>query len=226
MGHTKATADRYYYMEEKLNAATRAAEKLPVVMRTACPNPKTRNMNSMPANSKHSFSSEEVEKLRTVFSDELSSKSITMSKVTQKVGQLSMPHLNSRQVYDKLRQLYQQVPSTATLTVDVPRMSLNEKIQKYMAEKNDLPTYDSDPDFIPDSISSINKSNNKFSLSDLKMINVAFARIIESKSVKEAEVQCIISSNKYAKLLTQKFSVASFKNCLEYEIRKQKGNSA
>ena len=33
------------------------------------------------------------------------------------------------------------------------------------------------------------------------MIDVAFASIIESKSVKEAEIQCIISSNKYAKLL-------------------------
>ena len=91
-----------------------------------------------------------------------------MSKVTQKVGQLSMPHLNSKQVYDKLRQLCQQVASTVALTVDVPRMNLNEKIQRYMVEKNDLPTYDSDHDFIPDSICSINKRNNKFSLSDLK----------------------------------------------------------
>ena len=32
MGHTKATADRYYYMEKKLNAATPAGEKLPIVM--------------------------------------------------------------------------------------------------------------------------------------------------------------------------------------------------
>ena len=32
MGHSKATADRYYYMEKKLQSAGRAAEQLPVVM--------------------------------------------------------------------------------------------------------------------------------------------------------------------------------------------------
>ena len=34
MGHTKATADCYYYIEEKLKSAGRAAGQLPIVMRS------------------------------------------------------------------------------------------------------------------------------------------------------------------------------------------------
>ena len=33
IGPQNATADRYHYMEDKMNAAQRAAEKLPAIMR-------------------------------------------------------------------------------------------------------------------------------------------------------------------------------------------------
>ena len=40
MGHSKATADHYYYMKEKLQSAGKAAEQLPVVMRITTDNQK------------------------------------------------------------------------------------------------------------------------------------------------------------------------------------------
>ena len=138
MGHQKATADRYYYMEEKMHSAQQAASKLPIIMRTAkVSNCEVKNAeNSKDSGSscsssaaleqdKASFNKEfvnnpdqanyayflpaDVKNIKDVFSAEISSKKFSFSDVRKKwIKHPILGHLQCKQVYDKLRHLCSQ----------------------------------------------------------------------------------------------------------------------
>ena len=251
MGHTKATADRYYYMEERLQSAERAAEKLPVVMRTKSNKPPrpirkvlattSKKQHRMPSENiqmhatsaenevcrsafsptKHKFTPEELSDLNNVFAEELDSNKISLNVVLRKQDMLKFT-LTTRQIYDKLRQLCSTRNRRA---LDVPMETLSDKIQRMNNALLALPcSSESDEDFIPTSISLSSKANGKFTAKDVNILNSAFGSIIESGSCKGKEIDMLISTSHQAADFATRFSLATIKNRIKYEIRKMKSS--
>ena len=57
MGHKKSTADRYYYLEDKLTSSSRAADALPTIMRTINEDDDENEGVDNPENGKHTDTS-------------------------------------------------------------------------------------------------------------------------------------------------------------------------
>eukprot|EP00112_Aurelia_sp_Birch-Aquarium-sp1_P022359 Seg6277.3 transcript_id=Seg6277.3/GoldUCD/mRNA.D3Y31 product="hypothetical protein" protein_id=Seg6277.3/GoldUCD/D3Y31 len=75
MGHKKTTADRYYYLEEKIESSDRAAKALPAIMRRSAPEEphdnKEERVQEQIERKRTTFSIDEVEEIRDAFGSEI-----------------------------------------------------------------------------------------------------------------------------------------------------------
>ena len=82
MGHAKATADKYYFMEEKFMSAQTAADKLPMIMRIsqkACAGATSVETKVLQSSPSASFKKDVILKLQDVFGQEISNRKINFS---------------------------------------------------------------------------------------------------------------------------------------------------
>ena len=237
MGHTKATADRYYYIEEKLKSAGRAAGQLPIVMRAteAMSDKQSRDTSDtckLVKHAKHKFSLEEINDLQLVYSDELDNDNISMNGVMEKLIMLKSKNLSGRQVYDKLKTLSRNAKKNIAahpvdkeencqiMSINVPVETLSQKMER-MNDAMDCSS-ESDSELIPPSFSDRSCANGKFLAKDVIIINELFAEVIKKGSCKDEEISALLTNNADGKKLLKKFAVCTIKNRIKYEIRKRK----
>ena len=216
MGHTKATADRYYYIEEKLKSAGRAAGQLPIVMRAteAMSDKQSRDTSDtckLVKHAKHKFSLEEINDLQLVYSDELDNDNISMNSVMEKLIMLKSKNLSGRQVYDKLKTLSRNAKKNIAahpvdkdkncqiMSINVPVETLSQKMER-MNDAMDCSS-ESDSELIPPSFSDRSCANGKFLAKDVIIINELFAEVIKKGSCKDEEISALLTNNADGKKL-------------------------
>ena len=244
MGHQKATADRYYYMEDKMNAAQRATEKLPAIMRTAAHSDSLKsNENSSTGTSNdgemqstaskersaNSFSTVDVKYLQDIYAAEISKKNFSFSQIRE--NWLKNPvigHLHCRKVYDKLRHIC-KVQSTSeratedSIPINLPSMNSSEKIAAMeRSHENADQSEDSDEEYIiaGSCKNTSSKASRKFSHQDALCLIRVFQSLIEKKSAKMSDIKAITTTNAVAKRLANQYSFYNIQNRIKYERSK------
>ena len=233
MGHKKSTADRYYYLEEKIESADRAAEALPLIMRRCAPEESLVNReermetHSVPEGiekKRRTFSFDEVEEIRNTFDCEIKEGApITMEQIRTKIKtSQELIAKNPRRIYDKVKKLQkEQKEQKERCTLQLPREeeSLNERIARYQESISsaDKSKHENDYDFVCQSSRS---SKDLFTKNDVAMLQRGFAAILSKKSVTDKEINLAVATNAAAKSIASKFRLETIKNRLKYEIRK------
>ena len=236
MGHKKSTADRYYYIEEKVQSSDRAAKELPLVM-CKCINENEKELEevgeeakekemkaSTIASRRKSFATDELEAIQDVFSVEIANGNISMSAVVEKIAtNAQLKRSGSRRIYDKVRQLCQRKTNIETLALPTESESLDDRVARMISSNTEVPnseqtSQESDEEFFPSASSS--KVKDLFGPKEMKLLMDGFRSIINRKSVKDEYIQAAIKSNKAAKKLSETMNMSTIKNRLKYEIRK------
>ena len=238
MPFATSITDRYYYIEEKLKSAGRAAGQLPIVMRAteAMSDKQSRDTSDtckLVKHAKHKFSLEEINDLQLVYSDELDNDNISMNGVMEKLIMLKSKNLSGRQVYDKLKTLSRNAKKNIAahpvdkeencqiMSINVPVETLSQKMER-MNDAMDCSS-ESDSELIPPSFSDRSRANGKFLAKDVIIINELFAEVIKKGSCNlDEEISALLTNNADGKKLLKKFAVCTIKNRIKYEIRKKK----
>ena len=140
MGYKKSTADRYYYLEEKIESSNRAAEALPLIMRPSAPEEPYGNkgkrvetqssVQEQVERKQLTFSIDEVEEIRNTSGLEIKDGvPITMEQIRTKMKtSQSLEGKNPRRIYDKVRKLQKE---QRTLNLPSKEESLTERIARF-----------------------------------------------------------------------------------------------
>ena len=108
MGHKKKTADKYYYLEDQIKSAERAAEQLPVIMRTSrkviqvkdkekemdespiCSEVNETEQHSRTSSTRVKFTNDESLRIEELFQEEIAKKKISLDTVKRKLSEDSV----------------------------------------------------------------------------------------------------------------------------------------
>ena len=236
MGHKKSTADRYYFLEDKMKSSSRAADALPTIMRTvneekedeedrerlveASPNKvndhmrELTNSNAHQTPQRHKFSEEEIRLIDNVFAEEILEKKISMDIVTQKIKEHELlVALTPKRVYNRIRTTM-KYSRPGELSLPGTSESMEDRVARL--------TSSLDPDLeevIPPSTSS-KRANAMFSNPKLlKMLRDGFREVIKGRSVRDELLKSTIKSNPFAKQVADVIPYETIKNRIKYEIR-------
>ena len=222
MGHAKTTADRYYYMEEKMAAAERAGRLLPQTMRNtqlikttstriaakqsankldsqklpALCNPAKEKDRNMPSSHQDSSANPEMDLSSPVLCISAEDKDQNMPRQYQDSAANAGPH---------------QDPSAVE--------TLPEKIDGFLPVVEKFGGSHSD-DLFSSSISS--RPPRKFSIDDGVLVLKVFHSLIANRTSGVGEMKRIMEVDPNAKKLVNKYSVFTVQNRNKYEIRMQK----
>ena len=232
MGHKKSTADRYYYLEDKLESSDRAASALPKIMRGGLADEPHDDRSKQPAvveveeqqRKRVAFSVDEVRAISTSFAKEIDEGApITMDIVHKKVAESPILNgKNERRIYDKVRKMASQVSKKSVLKLPAEKESLEDRIARFQASAASSQAESSQPDSDSEfTIAATSKvSKDLFTKHEVQLLQKGFANLIKKRSVTESAVQLAISTHSAAKIIGAKFKLSTIKNRLKYEIRK------
>jgi len=224
----------YYFMEDKVNSAKRAAEKVGMIMRT-----RSKQHAAL-------FQDEDVLLLKNIFSESINAKKITIREVTRIHEKATkIQKFTIRQVYDKLRAIIEEGPLSSSalperkenISDKISRMEAcnSQEKQESICSEMDNPcsrldnrAKDESSDksgHSDDIISATTYSSTRqhvFDKNTSALVQKIFAPLIRRETVKEADINEILDANKSAKQLLKKFSFDTIRNRLRYEIRKNR----
>ena len=235
MGHKKSTADRYYYLEDKMISAERAADKLDSIMHTVHETGQESDHENNAIElqdiehqgsadrtpSRFKFTAEECHLIENTFADEIRNKKVEFSTVVERIQHIdTLESLSPKRVYNKVRRMIRQ---SAKQKLDLPqeKETLEDKMNRLeegaanpnLADANN----ESDTEFVAPSTSS--KSKDLFSKSDIKLLREGFGSVIKKRSVTDTLIQQAIKHYPSAKQISKKFEYQTIKNRLKYEVR-------
>ena len=154
MAHQKATAGRYYLLEEKTAAAVKTSKYLTDVLHAKAPNTKATSGKDVEASSAPSSSvdwsaqkrrkwmHEEEEELKTLFAAEIKDQSITLNTVRKKIQDSPvLKKISVCKIRDKIRTFFGSVPCPLPeLPEETPEERLNRSGYKSpsLSKKNQV----------------------------------------------------------------------------------------
>ena len=215
MGHSKSTAQRYYYMEEKMHSACRVAQEISTIMRSQHSDidPKT-------------FCDQDVVVIKNLFSQSIKATNITMQK--DKAAKESEPLLENyavRHLYDKLRAIIKEQSCTSTLP-SAEKETLVDKLDRLgtslsTKSKQNYKCDDDNDNGSCDIMSATSSKKRLFTAQSFLLLYEGFGPLITKKSVKRSDFVAIIDSNKSAKKLAKIYPHETIKYSIKYEIRRK-----
>ena len=239
MAHKKSTADRYYYLDNKLASSSRAADTLPTIMCTINKDDDENECVDNPENGKHmdtsvrhiekaadnlpltprqhKFTEEEISKIENVFAEEIQAKSISMDTVVDKIkGDNLLNSLTPRRVYDKVRTTFKSSKASCSGKLELPEEA--ESMEDRVARLTNSVDPTLNDEVVPLSTSS--RANGVFNDPKLfKLLKDGFKDVIKARSVRDELVQYAIKNHPAAKKLVDQLPNDTIKNRIKYEIR-------
>jgi len=245
MCHTVQTAGKSYRLVNRQHTSVTASTLLTRVMKTGgvavvTPTDDVSAAEQIPveigSQTKFVWTESFLVNLRTIFSDEIKSRSVSLQSVRDKSNGTVLACIDPRKIYDRLRQecaVDGAVGSDVVMitgsdeqagALDVPQDSLHDRVNRMasvgnssVTKKCDSDHDDSDSDIVGPSVKSV---KSLFSASEALIIQEACVEIIKSGPISMKRIGEAMGKSPDAASILHKFTTAQIVSRVKYERRK------